>query len=453
MYKGGNGMKNKKGLLIGSIVLAVVAVIGLVIVLIAINRDGSKSGGGLTESSLTDTELITETEDETEADAEADSEESIEEDTTEEETTEEIEVVLPEGTPEEIVGMDVIPLGYDTYMEAYLYLLDMYEQVYGDGFTCSLIDYDVSLELELLIDIDKELTLYTYETEYGRLYKIIDKLDYGQFSSGEYEYTHISHAVTRVDKEYDGLIMYETVLLYALDVSEENMDTCNLRENIYNLRQTFFDDVNENGIPDEGEATGEEYIRYYVNDKRVYGLEYYNAARPQGDKYPFKGELSLHETRLELYRPALESVEDRKCQDSYKEIIKEYESKYPNGECKYALIDCDGDKNPELVCDTGTAISVYTFDYGRVLQLIDNCNYEEVGNTGYEYLPGKNTIRYTSYNQENGEYATNYVMKNDEGQLVECEESQTSGYYYMVMGYYSSEEIGECLVNRKPGGK
>ena len=135
-------MNKKKGVFIGSIVLAVSAIIGLVIVLITINGDNGKGVGSLTESSLTDTELITETEDDTEVDTEADSEESTEEDTTEEETIEEIEVVLPEGTPEEIVGMDVIPLGYGTYMEAYLYLLDIYEQYYfnffNSFFLCSI---------------------------------------------------------------------------------------------------------------------------------------------------------------------------------------------------------------------------------------------------------------------------------------------------------------------------
>lgn len=444
-------MNKKKGFVIGGAALGVVIIIALVIILVIAIGDDGKENGSLPESSLLSTELTTEIEDTTEVD----SEESTEENTTEEETTDEEAtdkiIELPDGTPEEIVAMDVIELGYDTYMDAYLYLLDIYEKVYGDEFTCSLIDYDVSLELELLIDIDKELTLYKYETDYGRLYKIIDKLDYGQFSSGGYEYTHISHAVTRVDREYDGLIMYETVLLYNLDVTEENMDTCNLRTHVYNLRQTFFDDVNENGIPDEGEATGEEYIRYYVNDERVYGLEYYNAARPQGDKYPFKGELSLYEVKKELHKPEFEWVKDKKCKDGYKEIIKEFESKYPDAECTYALIDCDNDETPELVCDRGGSISLYTYDYGRIFQLIDNSTYEEIGNIGYEYIPGKNIFRYISSNQESGEFAVNYAKKNDDGQLEECAKKDVVGNYYMIRGYYSREEIEECLTDKEPG--
>ena len=452
-------MNKKKGLIIGGISLCVVAIITLVIILvIAIGGDGDETGS-LAESSLLGTELTTDAEDTSQLDAQESTQETTEENTTEEETSEEesteetTEEIMQDidGTPEEIIAMDVINLGYDTYMDAYLYLLDIYEKVYGDGFTCSLIDYDVSLELELLIDIDKKLTLYKYETEYGRLYKIIDKLDYGKFSSGEYQYAEISHGVIRVDTEYDGLIKYETVLLYDLDVTEENMDTCNLREYVYNLRQTFFDDVNENGIPDEGESTGEEYVRYYVNDQRVYGLEYYNAAKPQADKYPFKGELTLFEVKKELHKPELEWIRDKKCKDAYKEILKEFESKNSNVKCTYALIDCDGDETPELVCDTGSAVSVYTYDYGRVNEMIANCSYDDKDNIGYEYIPKKNLFRYIDSNQTEGDKVTTYAKKNDDSQLEECAPTWVVGNFYMIRGYYSRAEIEECLTDKQPG--
>ncbi|MGN0156372.1 MAG: hypothetical protein ACI39N_03920 [Lachnospiraceae bacterium] len=65
-----------------------------------------------------------------------------------------------------------------------------------------------------------------------------------------------------------------------------------------------------------------------------------------------------------------------------------------NGEMQYNLIYFDKDEIPELVADVnGYYVSLYTYSNGRLYTLMDAWGYGAMGNAGYEYSPGKNSLR------------------------------------------------------------
>lgn len=69
------------------------------------------------------------------------------------------------------------------------------------------------------------------------------------------------------------------------------------------------------------------------------------------------------------------------------------------GEAEYALIYVDEDEMPELAAGvSGYYVSLYTYEDGKVYGLMDHWAYGAMGNSGYEYAPGKNNIR--NYNTD-----------------------------------------------------
>lgn len=65
----------------------------------------------------------------------------------------------------------------------------------------------------------------------------------------------------------------------------------------------------------------------------------------------------------------------------------------------YNLIDVDGSGVPELAAvKNGYYVSLYTWDNGNTYTLMDHWGYGAMGNAGYEYCPGKNSIR--NYNTD-----------------------------------------------------
>ena len=70
-----------------------------------------------------------------------------------------------------------------------------------------------------------------------------------------------------------------------------------------------------------------------------------------------------------------------------------------NSEYAYDLIYFDEDEIPELVvADNGYFVSLYTFSDGKLYTLMERWPYGAGGNVGYEYSPGKNSLR--NYNQD-----------------------------------------------------
>lgn len=126
--------------------------------------------------------------------------------------------------------------------------------------------------------------------------------------------------------------------------------------------------------------------------------------------------------------------------------LKEMESE---GKIVYELVYFDEDDIPELVADYGGYfMSLYTYHDGRIYTLMDEWGYGAMGNSGYEYCPGKNSLRnynadyaglilYTTYCSVSAEYTMDTVVSiktvnfddaNGNG-IPDEDEEETFGYY------------------------
>ncbi len=133
----------------------------------------------------------------------------------------------------------------------------------------------------------------------------------------------------------------------------------------------------------------------------------------------------------------------------------------------YDLTDIDGDDVPELVAGVnGYRVSLYAYRDGKVCVLMDDAAYGAMGNAGYEYAPGKNSIRnynsdfagavlYTTYMAVGGDnrlgtvaQIVTYNFDDVNGNGVPDEEEQESlGRYsvsYMDGRVITDEEAAAC---------
>jgi len=84
-------------------------------------------------------------------------------------------------------------------------------------------------------------------------------------------------------------------------------------------------------------------------------------------------------------------------QEAYEAVCRVYD--LCGEQRKYDLIYFDGDDIPELVAGVnGYFVSLFTYDAGRVYCLMDDWGYGAMGNAGYDYAPGKNSLR--NYNAD-----------------------------------------------------
>ena len=85
-------------------------------------------------------------------------------------------------------------------------------------------------------------------------------------------------------------------------------------------------------------------------------------------------------------------------QQAYRAAIRLYEAE-GRKEMGYDLIDVDGDDIPELAAGVrGYWVSLYTFSEGTLYQPAAEWPYGAGGNAGYEYSPGRNSLR--NYNTD-----------------------------------------------------
>lgn len=85
--------------------------------------------------------------------------------------------------------------------------------------------------------------------------------------------------------------------------------------------------------------------------------------------------------------------------ESYQTAYIEMATELDDGKCKFNLIYFDDDDIPELVVGAdGYYISLYTYSNGEIYTLMDHWGYGAMGNSGYEYVPEKNSLR--NYNSD-----------------------------------------------------
>lgn len=89
------------------------------------------------------------------------------------------------------------------------------------------------------------------------------------------------------------------------------------------------------------------------------------------------------------------------------------------GEFLYDLIYVNEDEVPELVSGrTGYFVNLYTYQDGTLYGLMNHWAYGAMGNSGYEYSPGKNSMR--NYNADQAGLIMNtYYMKINERNEIE----------------------------------
>ena len=286
-------MNKKKVLIWGGIgVGTALIVIGVIIVLICCGGNDKKK-----EKKIETTSVETTTE------IEKDTEETTKEQTTEEPTTEEKPMVKEEPTEEQIeyrekLKNQVFEVDYDSYKEAYLYMLRIYEKAYKySDVKCSVVDFDGDDVHELVVEVNSAITMYTYKD--SKVYKLIDDWTYGVGGNHGYEYISGKGVISNYNTDYAGLIMYETYIWVKLEGEEV------VTEQRF-LKQTYFDDVNNNGVPDDGEDEGEDFVRFYIGEDEVTADKYAEAI-VEGDYVPLMGEwkLSPYDVGNELHKPDL----------------------------------------------------------------------------------------------------------------------------------------------------
>lgn len=183
-----------------------------------------------------------------------------------------------------VLKNQIFEMGYDVYNDAYLHLLEVYRNAYYyEDMTFSLIDFNGDDILELVADVNNCITMYTYRE--GIVYKLLDSLEYD--SKISYEYLSGNRVIRNCYQDYDGLITYETYLYINLNGEEVAID-------VYNLKKIFFEDVNKNGIPDNDENIGGEYLNYYIEETPVTEKQYSKIV-VEGEYNKFVGEFLLDE--------------------------------------------------------------------------------------------------------------------------------------------------------------
>lgn len=156
-------------------------------------------------------------------------------------------------------------------------------------------------------------------------------------------------------------------------------------EDAYDFERHFFSqDLLSENITKEVQQLTIPKIRSLISDKR-------------------NGEFSDYK---EAYRAVSQLCRLEQETDNQDSIIKWEE--------KYELIDIDGDDIPELAAGvSGYFVSLYTYRNGKVYTLMDEWGYGAMGNAGYEYCPGKNSLRNYNADMAGGIMNTTYMTVND----------------------------------------
>lgn len=177
---------------------------------------------------------------------------------------------------------------YQSYQEAYLAIIKSSE-IEGMDEEYNLIYFDDNDVPELVASKnDYYVSLYTYDD--GSVFQLMDKWAYGAMGNAGYEYAPRQNSMRNYNTDYAGAICYTT---YAAISEQYSMDV------IAEIKFVNFDDVNENGMPDENEQGS---IGYY-------GVNYLNgveatteecAAYDKGEYEYIRGAMSLEELKAEL---------------------------------------------------------------------------------------------------------------------------------------------------------
>ena len=160
-----------------------------------------------------------------------------------------------------------------------------------ENLTCNLIQVDDDGIPELAAGVDGYYTdLYTYHG--GTVYMLMDHWAYGAMGNAGYEYAPGKNSLRNYNSDYAGAIVYTTYM----EISDRHTLDVTVQIETFN-----FDDVNENGVPDEDEmGSMGRYGISYIDGREASAEEC--AALDAGGYEPIPGDMSLQELRAELQK-------------------------------------------------------------------------------------------------------------------------------------------------------
>ena len=314
------------------------------------NTSGDR--GSVTETTVTEKNTEKDTESETETDTDDDKDK---------ETTGIVDISDVENKDKEeskeILEKAKINFGSVSYEEAYLAIMALYMNIYDyDSALFNLVYFDEDDVPELVAEVYTGVTMYTYND--GVVRKLIDNWGYGAGGNQGYEYAPYMGVVRNYNTEYMGVVIHETYIY--IDVTAQGVS-----EKTISLNIAYFDDANGNGDYDEGENTGTEYVRYYLDHEEI-TEEKYNEYVVKAEFELIHGYYTWETIEKEFNKPGILKISDSECKKAYKEVIAQYENAHPDAEIKYNLIDFNGDNIPELVCGVKDYyVSMYTYEDGK----------------------------------------------------------------------------------------
>ena len=174
------------------------------------------------------------------------------------------------------------------WQAAYLEIAEQFAGEYEEA-KFSLIYFDDDDVPELAVSPFQTL-LYLYTYDGGEAIELIDGWSFGVMGNTGYLYIPRMNSLQNYNHDFAGLLGYTTYMSITPQKTLEVTDV---------VETWNFNDLNGNGIPDEGEYDDElSYTAYYVDGVEITAEQ--AAAYAKGEYQPFSGELTLEKFKAEL---------------------------------------------------------------------------------------------------------------------------------------------------------
>lgn len=236
-------------------------------------------------------------------------------------------------------------------------------------------------------------------------------------------------------------------------------------EKFTSLEAVSFFDVNYDDCTDivliETYGSTSFAVVYYGFGRDAYDYErYFYSQGPLSDNISSQVEVLTIPKIRQFLTQGTKNGEFASYQEAYKAVSRLCQLEN-SVEQEYDLIYFDSDDIPELVTGRrGYYVSLYTYHQGKVYTLMDQWGYGAFGNPGYEYCPGKNSLRnynadfagaivYTTYMTVSDRYTMDTVVQIEfynfddaNGNGVPDEDEEDSLGYYGV-SYINGVQVTE----------
>ncbi len=178
---------------------------------------------------------------------------------------------------------------FSDYREAYEAVSRLCEWEGTKDITYDLIYFDEDDIPELVAGVaGYYVSMYTYSG--GKVYTLMDRWAYGAMGNSGYEYVPYKNSLRNYNSDYAGAILYTTYM---------SANQYHTLETIVEIKTMNFDDVNQNGFPDEDEAGSiGRYGVSYINDRVVSDAEC--AAYSAGEYKYIKGAMDVEALKAKL---------------------------------------------------------------------------------------------------------------------------------------------------------